>query len=82
MQIFDPNNVHLGVGLGAEVAVEKGLAALQRQPQVLHVGQVAIVDEVNAQRRIDKKRLRLLRRSAARCGVPHMPDARIACHRV
>ncbi len=69
---------HLGVRVGAQVAVEEGLAALEASAQLLGVGQVAVVDEVHAQRGVDEERLCLLRRWWAGCRVAHMPNAHIA----
>jgi hypothetical protein len=69
----------LGVGVGAQVAAEEGLAALQRLTELVHVGQVAVVDEVDAERRVDKEGLRLLGRRAAGRRVAHVADAHVAC---
>ena len=43
------------------MAVEEGLAALQALAQAARIGEVAVVDEVDAQRGVDEERLRLLR---------------------
>ena len=43
------------------MAIEEGLAALQALAQAAGVGEVAVVYEVDAQRGVDKERLRLLR---------------------
>ncbi len=61
------------------MAAEEGLAALQRLAELVHIGQVAVVDEVDAERRVDKEGLRLLRRRAARGRVAHVADAHVAC---
>ena len=73
----------LGVGLGAQVAAVEGLRAVQEVAQLLRVGQVAVVDEVDAQGGVDKEGLGLLRRQRPCGGVPHMPQPRLPCiHKV
>ena len=61
------------------MAVEEGRGALQHLPQLVCVGDVAVVDQVDAKRGVDKEGLRFLGAEAARRGIPHMPDAAAAC---
>ena len=66
---------HLGVGRRAQVAVEEGGGGVEQLPQLVGVGQVAVVDEVDAERGVDEEGLRLLGGGRPGGGVPHVADA-------
>ena len=73
---------HLRVRVGAEVAAEKGLGAVEVGAQLVCVGQVAIVYKVDAQGAVDEEGLRFLRCKGARSRVPDMANACCACRAV
>lgn len=51
---------HLAVAVSPQVAVEEGAAAVEQVPQVLGVGQVSVMDQIDAEGAVDEKRLGLL----------------------
>ncbi len=63
------------------MAVEEGLARVERRAQGVRVGQVSVVDQVDAQRGIDEERLRLAGGQGAGRWVPDVTDAHVACAR-
>jgi hypothetical protein len=65
----------LRVALRAQVPRKERLGALEGAAQLLSVGQVAVVDEVDAQRRVDEEGLRLGGRGRAGGRVPHVAQA-------
>lgn len=70
----------LRVRAGAHVAIEEGVRAIEEGPEVLGVGEVAIVDEVDAQRGVHKEGLCFLGGGGSRSGVSYMANARAPCH--
>ena len=73
------DEAHLRVRVRAQVAAEEGLGAVQVCAQLVCVGQVAIVDEVDAQRAVHEEGLGLLCCEGPGCRVPDMANARRAC---
>ena len=65
---------HLRVALRAQVPREEGLGALQGPPQLLRVGEVAVVYQVDAERRVDEEGLRLGGRGRAGGRVAHVAE--------
>jgi hypothetical protein len=61
--------------------VEEAAAAVEHVPQLISVGQVAVVDQVDTQGAVDKKGLSLLGRGGASSGVAHVTNAHRACRR-
>ncbi len=66
---------HFGIGIGVEVAAVFANDYFGEFPRI---GQVAVVPEANAVRRVDIERLRFGSGIAARGRIAHMPDADIA----
>jgi hypothetical protein len=66
---------HLRVALRAQVPGEEGLRALQSLAELLGVRQIAVVDQIDAERGVYEKRLRLCGRGRARRGVPDVAQA-------
>lgn len=66
---------HLRVALRAQVPGEEGLRALQSLAELLGVRQIAVVDQIDAERGVYEKRLRLCCRGRARRGVPDVAQA-------
>lgn len=67
------NAAHLRVGAGAQVAVEEGGGGVEQLAQLVGVGQVAVVDQVDAQRGVDKEGLQKRRQTEA---VTNQPKCR------
>ena len=74
-----PPASHLRVAVGAHVAVEEGGGRVEQRAQLVSVGKVAIVDEVDPKRRVDKEGLRLGGRGRPSGWVAHVADAHGAC---
>lgn len=70
---------HLRVRGRAKHAVEERLGGLQHIPQLCGVGQVAIVDQVDAERRVDEERLCLLATGRTSCGIAYMSKTGTTC---
>ena len=65
--------------IATSMRLAKRVTRTHGRTHLLCVGEVAVVDEVDAQRAVDKERLRLRRRRAAGCRVAHVRNAHVAC---
>mmetsp|Transcript_18001 Transcript_18001/g.32875 ORF Transcript_18001/g.32875 Transcript_18001/m.32875 type:complete len:141 (-) Transcript_18001:490-912(-) len=72
----------LRVALGAKMAIEERAAAVKEATELVGVGQIAVVDEKDAERGVHKERLSLLsgRRPSSR--IANMSNANVTKHGV